>query len=111
MQTCVDTKRTAGAKKLFKPIDREIMRVNLEQDKLKEAYNIIDENLEVTDLDFANKLFLYKNDLMDNQREEVRRLKDDYNEYMGDLSRPAAKLELKLRAPKHLVRQTKFIKI
>lgn len=87
------------------------MRVNLEQDKLKEAYSIIDEQLELTDLEFANKLFLYKNELKDDHREEVRRLKDDYNEYMSDLSRPAAKLELKLKAAPHLVRQTKFIKI
>ena len=38
-------------------------------------------------------------------------LKDDYNRYMADYTRPAAKLELKYKAPKHLVRQTKFIKI
>ena len=64
-----------------------------------------------TDLEFSNRLFLYQNELTDQHREDVRRRKDDYNEYMADLSRPAARLEMKHKAPKHLVRQNKFIKI
>ena len=42
---------------------------------------------------------------------EARRLKDDYNQYMADMNRPAAKLEAKYKAPPNLVRRTKFIKI
>ena len=54
---------------------------------------------------------MYKNEVVDDEREAVRVLKDDYNNYMADTSRMAAKLELKYKAPKSLVRQTKFIKI
>ena len=60
---------------------------------------------------FSNRLFMYKNEVVDDQREAVRVLKDDYNSYMADTSRMAAKLELKYKAPKNLVRHTKFIKI
>ena len=111
MQNCNETNRAHGASRLYRPIDRELLRVNQEQKKLGDAYSIIEEHLDITDLDYANKLFMYKNGLLDEHREEARRLKDDYNQYMADLNRPAAKLELKYKAPKHLVRQTKFIKI
>ena len=54
---------------------------------------------------------MYQNELCDHQRGEVRRLKDEYRQYMCDYTRPAAKFELKYKAPKHLARRTKFIKI
>ena len=54
---------------------------------------------------------MYHNDLYEEHKENVRRLKDTYNQYMMDLNRPAAKLELKLKPAKNLVRRTKFIKI
>ena len=54
---------------------------------------------------------MYHNDLYEEHKEDVRRLKDTYEEYMMDLNRPAAKLELKLKPAKNLVRRTKFIKI
>ena len=56
-------------------------------------------------------MFMYHNDLYEEHKENVRRLKDTYNQYMMDTNRPAAKLELKLKPDKKLVRRTKFIKI
>ena len=111
MQHCVNTTREHNAEDLYRPIDREVMRVDQEQYKLNEAYKIIEDAYEITDLAFSNRLFMYKNEVSDQNRAEVRRLKDEYREYMADYTRPAAKLELKYKAPKHLVRQTKFIHI
>lgn len=87
------------------------MRVNQEQKKLSEAYSTLENQLEITDLAFNNRLFMYHNEMADAERTEVRRLKDEYRDYMLDYGRPAVKLELKYKAPKNLVRQTKFIKI
>ena len=67
--------------------------------------------MDISDLVFANRLFMYHNDLYEEHKENVRRLKDTYNQYMMDTNRPAAKLELKLKPDKKLVRRTKFIKI
>ena len=100
-----------AAKQIYRPIDRDLMRLDREQTKLKEAYQIIDDQHEITDLVFSNRLFIYNNEQTDSHRVEARRLKDDYNAYMCDMNRPAAKLEAKYKAPKSLVRNTKFIKI
>ena len=54
---------------------------------------------------------MYKNELADEQKEQERYLKDDYDRYMEELSRPAAQLEMKYRAPKHLTKRAKFIQI
>ena len=54
---------------------------------------------------------MYKNELADEQKEQERYLKDDYDRYMEELSRPAAQLEMKYRAPKHLAKRAKFIQI
>ena len=54
---------------------------------------------------------MYKNGNHAHDRENARRLKDDYEEYMADLNRPAAKLEMKKIAPKNLVRHKPFIQI
>ena len=111
MQTCAHTTKAHGAQRIYRPIGRELLRVNQEQSKLGEAYNLIEDHLDITDLEYANRLFMYKDSVLDERREEARRLKDDYNQYMTDMSRPTVKLELKHKAPKHLVRRTKFIKI
>ena len=85
-----------GAKKqfatgqIYRPIDRNILRVRHEQSKLKEAYKIIEDQNEITDLAFSDRLFRYKNELADEQKEQERYLKDDYDRYMEELSRPAA---------------------
>ena len=81
-----------GARDIYRPIDREVLRVNLEQDKLKEAYKLIENFHEVTDLAFSNRLFMYQDEMGNQQREEVRELKDEYNAYMTDFTRPAVKL-------------------
>ena len=60
---------------------------------------------------FSDRLFMYKNELADEQKEQERYLKDDYDRYMEELSRPAAQLEMKYRAPKHLTKRAKFIQI
>ena len=96
---------------MLKPIDCELLRVEREQMKLSEAYKIIEDQGDITNLVFSNRLFLYKNDVVDQHREEVRQLKDEYNQYMADTTRPAAKLEMKKKAATNLVRQHKFIKI
>ena len=38
------------------------MRLDREQTKLKEAYQIIDDQHEITDLVFSNRLFIYNNE-------------------------------------------------
>ena len=77
---------------MFKPTEREILRVDRQQNKLKEAYEIIEDQIEITDLTFSNRLFIYKNEIFDSHRVEVRHLKDEYNQYIADTTRPAAKL-------------------
>lgn len=108
---CNETNKAYGSKILYRQTDVEMMRVNQEQNKLQEAYETLENQLEITDLAFNNRLFMYHNEMADAARTEVRRLKDDYRDYMLDFARPAAKLELKYKAPKNLVRRTKFIKI
>ena len=111
MGNCLQTTKNFNSKKMFRPIDRELMRVDLEQEKLKDTYRILEEHKDISDLTFANQLFVYKSELQREQKEEGRALKDDYRSYMLDMKRPAAKLEMKSKAPKHLVRHSKFIKI
>ena len=65
MQTCVDAKKAFGTGQIYRPIDREILRVRHEQTKLKEAYKIIEDQIEITDLAYSDRLFMYKNELAD----------------------------------------------
>jgi len=74
---------------MLKSTEREILRVDRQQNKLKEAYEIIEDQIEITDLNYSNRLFIYKNEVFDSHRVEVRRLKDDFNEYIADTTRPA----------------------
>lgn len=72
IDNCNRTAKAHGARTMLKPIDCELLRVEREQMKLTEAYRIIEDQGDITDLVFSNRLFLYKNDLVDQQREEVR---------------------------------------
>lgn len=54
---------------------------------------------------------MYRNENLKLDRENARKLKDDYEEYMANMNRPAAKLEMKAKAPKNLVRHKPFIQI
>ena len=65
IKTCADTKKAYGTGQIYRPIDREILRVRHEQSKLKEAYKIIEDQNEITDLAFSDRLFRYKNELAD----------------------------------------------
>lgn len=62
---CNLTTKAHGAKSALKPIDCELLRVEREQMKLTEAYRIIEDQGDITDLAFSNRLFMYKNDLVD----------------------------------------------
>ena len=59
MYTCTNLTKTEEAKKIYRPTDREKMRLDRQHDKIKEAYRIIDDQLEITDLNFSNRLFIY----------------------------------------------------
>ena len=65
MRHCMNTTQVHNATDIYRPIEREVMRVELEQNKFNEAYKIIEDSLEITDLDFSNKLFMYKNEVYD----------------------------------------------
>ena len=65
MKHCVHTTRAFNSEKIYKPIGKEVMRVELEQNKLNEAYRILEESSEITDLQFSNRLFVYKNEIFD----------------------------------------------
>ena len=65
MRHCMNTTQAHNATDIYRPIEREVMRVELEQNKFNEAYKIIEDSLEITDLDFSNKLFMYKNEVYD----------------------------------------------
>ena len=56
------TNQALSAKKLYRPIDLERLRVEREQTKLNDAYQIIEEQIEIPDLAFTNRLFLYHNE-------------------------------------------------
>ena len=90
MRHCMNTTQAHNATDIYRPIEREVMRVELEQNKFNEAYKIIEDHNEITDLAFSDRLFMYKNELADEQKEQERYLKDDYDRYMEELSRPAA---------------------
>ena len=65
MHTCTDLSNQEGAQKIYRPIDRDLLRLDREQHKLKEAYRIIEDQIEITDLNFANRLFVYHNEEAD----------------------------------------------
>ena len=65
MYTCTNLSKTDDAIKIFKPTDLEKMRLDRQHDKTKEAYRIIDDQIEITDLNFSNRLFIYHNEQMD----------------------------------------------
>ena len=62
MRSCVKMSNEEAAKKIYRPIERDLMRLDREQTKLKEAYRIIDDQHHISDITFANRLFIYHNE-------------------------------------------------
>ena len=89
------------------------MLVSHKQDKLNEANQILEGLNDMTDMSFMQKLFHYHNELAEDQGEQGRRLKDEYNDVIRDTDRIVAKMEMKnqIKATKNLNRRHKFIKI
>ena len=95
IRACYHLEQAESSKDAYRPIDKEMLLVQHRQEKLAEAYQILEQQAEMTDFDFKKKLFLYQNSVLENEGEEGRRLKDEYNALMCDSSRLVAKEELK----------------
>ena len=63
----------------------------------------------MTDYEFKKQLFHYQNSFIEEQGENGRRLKDEYNAIIRDTGRIVAKMELKGIMTKGLKRGHKFI--
>ena len=95
INACYHLEHAESSKDAYRPIDKEMLLVQHRQEKLAEAYQILEQQAEMTDFDFKKKLFLYQNSVLELEGEEGRRLKDEYNALMCDSSRLVAKEELK----------------
>ena len=111
ISACWHIEQGESSKELFRPIDKELLLEGHKQDKLKEAYQILEVQNDMTDYDFKKKLFHYQNSVIEGQGEEGRRLKDEYNKIIRDTGRIVAKMELKGNMSKGLKRGHKFIQI
>ena len=59
------TNKKYASKQLYKQTDREFMRMEMEQNKMDEAYRVLENQLDITDLAFNNRLFMYHNEQSD----------------------------------------------
>ena len=67
---------------------------------MNEAYKLLEVNGDITDLNFANKLFKYQNEMIEQERIETRELKEQFKSLMEDTNRVAVKVEKERRKKK-----------
>ena len=59
INACYHLEQEESSRDAYRPIDKEMLLVQHKQARLAEAYQILEQQAEMTDYDFKKQLFLY----------------------------------------------------